>query len=203
LFINLPLIYKLTVRYLIEDDHLNRKFSLVQHLYQNRNQTPASLIGKYSQNDYFEHFVNNMTRNFLQFVEFKTQSDIYYILHFITALCAVCFYVFHVPEALLPGKFDLIGQSHQFFHLFTFLCSWSQYVALKIDMKEIFEYNNLHVNSLKINNSKIPFMNIDLTYGLLIILSVSINLIILLYFYLKLVYFNPWKSIELTNKKNI
>ena len=195
LFINLPLIYKLANRYLLPNNYITSEFSTIQH----SNQTNFGIIKGHQNNDYFEQLVNNMTQN-LTFVEFKTQSDIYYMLHFITAMLAVCFYVFHVPEALLPGMFDVIGQSHQFFHLFTFLCSWSQYVALKMDMKEILDFNNSHENSLNINNSKIPFMNVNLSYGLLIFLSISINLIILLYYYIKLVYFNPWQKIELKNK---
>jgi hypothetical protein len=193
LFINLPLIFKLATRYLLPNSYLSMKFLFIDI---DRNET--SLIKEY-QNDYFEQFVNNMTKN-LTIVEFKTQSDVYYMLHFITAVLAVCFYVFHVPESLLPGKFDLIGQSHQIFHLFSFLCSWSQYVALKIDMKEILDSKSSNGNSLKINNSKIPFIDINLGYGSLIILSISVNLIILLYYYLKLVYYNPWQKIASNNK---
>lgn len=40
------------------------------------------------------------------------------------------FYASHLPEIVLPGKFDLIGQGHQFFHLFMSYCSFLQFKTI-------------------------------------------------------------------------
>lgn len=36
-------------------------------------------------------------------------------------ILAALFYGSHLPEALLPGKFDILGSSHQLFHVFVYL----------------------------------------------------------------------------------
>ena len=45
------------------------------------------------------------------------------------------FYGFHFPECLSPGSFDIIGHSHQLFHICGFLANYEQMRACFIDLK--------------------------------------------------------------------
>ena len=50
--------------------------------------------------------------------DINTNANWLYILVYTLMLVAVFFYGSKLPEKLLPGKFDLFGHSHQFFHIF-------------------------------------------------------------------------------------
>ena len=52
---------------------------------------------------------------------------VHYIIYF---FISAFFYASHIPERKFPGSFDILGQGHQFFHVFMAWCSHMQYMAL-------------------------------------------------------------------------
>jgi adiponectin receptor len=46
-------------------------------------------------------------------------------------LTGAAIYAFQVPERWLPGKFDILGSSHQLWHVFIFLAVCTHYVGLR------------------------------------------------------------------------
>lgn len=122
----------------------------------------------------------------------RNESDIYYIMQFGAAIASAILYIFHVPERIWPGKFDLIGQSHQIFHLTSFMCTWSQFTALKVDMTIESSSNLFDWKSL--NNSTLPYFELKLSYSTIMFCCILLNSLILVYYYFKAVYFNPWKE---------
>lgn len=54
-----------------------------------------------------------------------------YLLFFLQALS----YGSHLPEVILPGLFDIIGQSHQIFHVFATLTQTLQITAVHFEIK--------------------------------------------------------------------
>lgn len=54
---------------------------------------------------------------------------------FMFASAAAFFYLSHYPERFWPGKFDILGHSHQIFHIFSVLASHDQVYALLLDLK--------------------------------------------------------------------
>lgn len=144
------------------------------------------------------------------------EADMFYTIQFIAALLSALIYSFHIPERFSPGRFDIIGQSHQIFHLTAFTCTWSQFMALSLDMKHLIRQNQqvnfedefyLIYNSID-SNARVPFTNIKVSCTFVIVICIIINSLILVFFYLKAVYFNPWikrngsELQNLMNKKN-
>ncbi|XP_067851833.1 membrane progesterone receptor epsilon-like [Heptranchias perlo] len=80
-------------------------------------------------------------------------------------LLAIVFNVSRIPERIWPGQFDVIGQSHQWFHLFSFLTIYDQLCY--------FEYG---FNSLVKSPSTFPLFA-D-TMGAMLLLLVSFALVI-------------------------
>ena len=50
------------------------------------------------------------------------------------AALSTLIYMAHIPERLWPGRFDIIGHSHQFFHVFTIVAVYLQVNGLTLDM---------------------------------------------------------------------
>jgi hypothetical protein len=144
---------------------------------------------------------------------FKNKSDFFYVVQFVAACASAFFYSFHVPERLCPGRFDLLGQSHQIFHLTSFLTTWAQLQAIKCDMNEfiighfnlgqLFQLDDefLVVKNLektqvgqfkRFRYSSMPFFDVNLTYSFIMLLSFVFNFFIFLFYYFKAVYDNPW-----------
>ncbi|GAB6026982.1 Progestin and adipoQ receptor member [Chamberlinius hualienensis] len=76
---------------------------------------------------------------------------------FMVALLGAFVYAFHVPECLAPGKFDIIGHSHQWLHICGILATLEQMNGSLIDLMErkplILEMNMLLPISLIFNSS--------------------------------------------------
>ncbi|XP_030830600.1 membrane progestin receptor gamma [Strongylocentrotus purpuratus] len=66
----------------------------------------------------------------------SSTADVYHIAHTIAATLAGLSYASHLPEALAPGRFDFIAQSHQLFHLCTAVLTYYQYHALSAEMHD-------------------------------------------------------------------
>lgn len=136
----------------------------------------------------------------------SNDSDKYFILQLICALISALIYVSHIPERYFPGIFDIIGHSHQLFHISTALCTYFQMKGLHYEMlqfKPIIIDNNSNDTLLLISSSS----SLDLTSYLnnakyynafIILLCLFINSLILIYYYYKALYFNPWNKLETT-----
>ncbi|XP_045186271.2 membrane progestin receptor alpha-B-like isoform X1 [Mercenaria mercenaria] len=53
----------------------------------------------------------------------------------VSFICMTLAFVLHQPESTWPGYFDIIGQSHQIFHVFVILTMTLQFRCLYIDFK--------------------------------------------------------------------
>lgn len=58
----------------------------------------------------------------------------------------LCF-SFHLPERFCPGNFDLFGHSHQPFHVFGALATYSQMWAIYTDMHQVRTVYPIRVDS--------------------------------------------------------
>lgn len=138
---------------------------------------------------------------------FKFEADPFYLLQSVSATLSALLYAFHIPERMWPGRFDIMGQSHQIFHLTAFTCTWSQFVGLRRDMKHLImqDFADQHTNvddeflvlhddpSLRFDSStRLPFTNLKLSCSYVLLICLLLNSIILAYFYRKAVYYNPW-----------
>lgn len=126
---------------------------------------------------------------------FKIGSDFFYLIQFLAALSSAFLYITHVPERFWPGKFDIVGQSHQIFHITSFVCSLSQYTALKYDMKQLIEMaRDQIIDRASFSFSTIPIIDSKISNSRIMLICLMFNLLILVYYYYKAVYFNPWKK---------
>ena len=57
-----------------------------------------------------------------------------HIRQFIFAFLSAFLYTSHIPERLFPGKFDLIGHSHQIFHVVSVFGTHDQMLGMRADM---------------------------------------------------------------------
>lgn len=55
---------------------------------------------------------------------------------FIFATTAAFLYATHIPERFIPGKFDIIGHSHQLFHISSAIAVMDQYASVVSDFQE-------------------------------------------------------------------
>lgn len=126
---------------------------------------------------------NQTTR--LEDTVLKNESDKFYLAQFLAALVSAFLYVSHVPESLFPGKFDLIGQSHQIFHLTGFSTTWFQFKAIQSDINELKEKHLIESS---------PTLDLDCSF--IMLSCILLNSLILVYYYVKASYFNPWINDE-------
>ena len=61
---------------------------------------------------------------------FEIQAKLHYSRHFIWAVISGLLYTSHAPECLFPGRFDIVGHSHQLFHLCSALGVREQFLGL-------------------------------------------------------------------------
>jgi hypothetical protein len=207
--VHIPLLYRFLYYYyprgLVTCNFLFAVFSTTSRSNNNNNNTPVD---------------SNATANFstadnqvYHYGIFKNKSDLFYIVQFLAACGSAFFYALHVPERMWPGKFDVLGQSHQIFHLTSFLTTWAQLQAIKCDMNEFiiehfhmsqfFQIDNeflivknlerVQVSEFKIfRYSSMPYFDLKLSYSFIMFLSFAFNFFILVYYYCKAVYDNPW-----------
>ena len=204
--VNSPVLYRLFLTYQPDKvETLNSIFSYISSTSTFKIQSNDSSRFSYDLNDSNSHLNNYVLlnyngslsyfRSFFNFFNFNfvCESDVYYFIHFAAALVSVCLYVFHIPERFFPGRFDIVGQSHQIFHLTTFLSTYTQLIALKTDIKNLIlnDYNNIELRS---NINQIILFNYEFTNKFIVLVCVLLNTIIFFYFYFKAVYNNPWKK---------
>ncbi|KAL5010834.1 hypothetical protein ScPMuIL_013139 [Solemya velum] len=68
--------------------------------------------------------------------ECALSSQLPHARQFIFAITAAFLYATHIPERLNPGKFDIIGHSHQLFHISTAIGVMDQVAAVVLDFQE-------------------------------------------------------------------
>lgn len=56
-------------------------------------------------------------------------------LQFVFAFAACALYTSHIPERFSPGRFDIVGHSHQLFHICSGVASYFQILGIKHDLK--------------------------------------------------------------------
>ncbi|RMZ93586.1 membrane progestin receptor gamma [Brachionus plicatilis] len=133
---------------------------------------------------------------------FKKGSDFFYLIQFLAALSSAFLYTTHVPERFWPGKFDIIGQSHQIFHITSFICSLSQYTALKYDMKQLIEMAHDQIfDRASFGYSTVPIIDSKISNSKIMAICLFLNFLILVYYYFKAIYFNPWNKSKIVNRK--
>lgn len=59
----------------------------------------------------------------------------HYNLQFFFSFCIGFFFASHIPEIFAPGKFDILGNSHQLLHISGIMATHHQMSAAMIDMK--------------------------------------------------------------------
>ncbi|XP_077976383.1 membrane progesterone receptor epsilon-like [Styela clava] len=74
----------------------------------------------------------------------ETTFPLYYTLHLMFFLVAAFFNVTRFPEQKFPGRFDVVGSSHQFFHMFIALGIIAQSVIVEEALLEAIEYSSAH-----------------------------------------------------------
>jgi predicted membrane channel-forming protein YqfA (hemolysin III family) len=168
LLINLPLFYRFLMRY-----NLNELLSSLDTIF--------SFLSNNISNNY-SSLNENINFNKNETINIKiSQSDKYYIGQCIAAFVSLLFYTTHLPECVCPKVFDIIGQSHQIFHLTAFLCTYLQSKAIENDWSIL--KNSIHYS-------------VNTNYKFFLYSCFFSNFIIFLIFYFKLKRKNPWKLIQ-------
>ncbi|XP_071101408.1 membrane progestin receptor gamma-like [Haliotis cracherodii] len=68
--------------------------------------------------------------------ECQLSANYLHFRQFVFAFLAAFLYSTHLPERLHPGKFDIIGHSHQLFHVSSIMATFDQLQAVLQDMQE-------------------------------------------------------------------
>ncbi|KAK3106379.1 hypothetical protein FSP39_018838 [Pinctada imbricata] len=110
--------------------------------------------------------------------ECKLASQLNHGRQFAFAVIAAFLYISHIPERLQPGKFDIIGHSHQLFHISSILGVHDQMQGILLDMQyhqtrksEVMEDWDFHDI-----NSSLGIMGTVFFLNILIITAFSIRL---------------------------
>ena len=110
-------------------------------------------------------------------------ADYLHALQFSFSLLSALLYVSYVPERFFIGLFDLVGSSHQLFHLTAVLSTWFQSRAVNSDMIALKLEENLDQDFISIAHTNADALDY----------SIIFNGIIFTYFFLKLNYFKQMK----------
>ena len=180
-FVNLPLLYRFLYFYCPQTT-FNYEY-LFAFL--------SSTSTTNNSNELFSLLAFNQTVSF----EFRNESDRFYLAQFVAALVSAFLYVTHFPESVFPGQFDMIGSSHQIFHVSAFCTTWFQFKAIEADIRLLNE--SIVSKATKQHNEGMQF-----NYTFIMMLCVFLNSLILIYYYVKASYFNPWLMEQETIRKN-
>jgi predicted membrane channel-forming protein YqfA (hemolysin III family) len=153
------------------------------------------------------------------------ESNMYFLAQLFFSIFSAILYISHIPERYYPGKFDIIGQSHQIFHITTALSTFFQIKALESDIFQLrpilnglinsndsiytqisisdtisstsinfYTYSIKYIDFLTVTLS--PYFRTKLTYAFIMFCCLIFNAIILIYYYFKALYFNPWNKVN-------
>lgn len=106
----------------------------------------------------------------------STMSRFFY-RHCLWLLASALFNISKLPERLAPGRFDIWGHSHQWFHCCTFLSILDELHMIKAEVRAILLHPDLVLppNSL----SRMSGPTLSSTYGVMLLLQTAIVSIIL------------------------
>jgi predicted membrane channel-forming protein YqfA (hemolysin III family) len=204
------------------------------------------------------------------------ESNFYFVAQLAFAVMSAFLYISHIPERFCLGRFDIIGQSHQIFHICSAFATFLQIKALQSDLFKLrpilhnlinnnqtfyqfssfytmfnddtnmtsflmdsisLNYSETHENLYKETNFVVnrsilnltdsdqlmpdttsfstvnfytysikhidfltvtlsPYFRTKLTYAFIMLCCIVFNAMILIYYYLKAVYFNPWNKLN-------
>jgi hypothetical protein len=71
------------------------------------------------------------------------------------------FFASHLPEKLFPGKFDILGQGHQIFHVLSTVCQCAQFHAI---------YHEIETGHASHGNPDLP----HLVFSTLVLIAVKL-----------------------------
>lgn len=108
----------------------------------------------------------------------STMASFFYRHCFWLVVSAV-FNISKIPERLSPGKFDIWGHSHQWFHCFTFLSILDELHMIKVEIRALL----LHPSLILVPSMapQLPGPTVCSTYGVMLVLQ-SIIASIIVYF---------------------
>ncbi len=79
--------------------------------------------------------------------EYDSLAASCYRKQYIFAFLSPLFYISHFPEGFFPGQFDIVGHSHQFFHMCGVFATWYQIKGVLLDMNNrkdfLLEHNTI------------------------------------------------------------
>lgn len=101
---------------------------------------------------------------------------VYFYRHCFWLLLSAVFNISKLPERLAPGRFDIWGHSHQWFHCLTFLSILDELHMIKAEVKAILLSPNLLLPPGKVPH--LPGPTVASTYGVMLLLQTTIVSII-------------------------
>lgn len=101
---------------------------------------------------------------------------VYFFRHCFWLVLSAVFNISKLPERLAPGRFDIWGHSHQWFHCFTFLSILDELHMIKAEVKAILLSPSLLLPPG--SSPRLPGPTIASTYGVMLLLQTTIVSII-------------------------
>lgn len=107
----------------------------------------------------------------------STSMSCYFYRHCLWLIVSAVFNISKIPERLAPGRFDIWGHSHQWFHCCTFLSILDELQMIKAEVRAILLSPSLLLPPT--TPAHLPGPTIASTYGVMLFLQITIVSIIL------------------------
>ncbi|KAF3697514.1 Membrane progestin receptor epsilon [Channa argus] len=107
----------------------------------------------------------------------STATPTFFYRHCLWLLVSAVFNISKLPERLAPGRFDIWGHSHQWFHCCTFLSILDELFMIKAEVRAILLSSTLLLPPAAL--SRLPGPTIASTYGVMLLLQTTIVSIIM------------------------
>lgn len=107
----------------------------------------------------------------------STTMSTFFYRHCLWLLVSALFNISKIPERLAPGRFDIWGHSHQWFHCCTFLSILDELHMIKAEVKAILLSPDLLLPPTSL--SRLPGPTVASTYGVMLLLQTTIISIII------------------------
>lgn len=106
----------------------------------------------------------------------SSSTSIFFVRHCFWLVVSAVFNISKFPERLAPGRFDIWGHSHQWFHCCTFLSILDELHMIKAEVKAILLSPNLLLPPESL--APLPGPTVASTYGVMLLLQTTIISII-------------------------
>ncbi|XP_056156350.1 membrane progesterone receptor epsilon [Lampris incognitus] len=106
----------------------------------------------------------------------SSSTPIFFYRHCFWLVVSAIFNISKIPERLAPGRFDIWGHSHQWFHCCTFLSILDELHMIKAEVRALLLHPALMLASSA--PSRLPGPTIASTYGVMLLLQTTIASII-------------------------